>query len=105
MAIGNARYRRESTNPPHIMELKWRFTAREFSLFAGWFYHDLAQGNAWFGMPLAAGTGRVVTLNCHFVANYDWAGGAGGSYMVTAQVETRDWKTLTRADLDYLIAH
>lgn len=103
MELGVGRRRRISTAPPYVMSWRWKFSAPEYALFEGWVHHELKGGVELFTMPLPCGTGRIETVTCGFLAPPKESGSPGGSWTVEAEVEIRDYKRLTSAELAELI--
>lgn len=104
MAVGAARNRRTSTNPPHRFKLRWKLDSREFAIFMNWGHLVLQDFTAWFSIPLASSRQRIELVTCQFTDSPEWSAVSGGCFSVSAELEARDYPHLTAEELAALIA-
>jgi hypothetical protein len=102
MEQGPARQRREFTQVPTKIPVKWRFTDAEYAVFDAWYQWKGKAGAEWFIIPLRSGLG-VVDHVARFTKQYEAPLQKGIYWLVSMELETRDRPVLTEAELDILL--
>lgn len=93
---GPARARRRSLVAPWKNPVLWLFTLDEFELFQSFWKESLADGAAWFAMPVFIGRDYVVS-ECRFV-DLPQPSLKGVTWRVAATLEVQGRATMTRAE-------
>ena len=102
MEQGPARQRREFTQVPTKIPVKWRFTDAQYAVFDAWYQWKGKAGAEWFVIPLRSGLG-VIDHVARFTKQYEAPLSSGGFWLVTVELEVRDRPVLTEAELDILL--
>lgn len=102
MEQGPARQRREFTQVPTKIPVKWRFTDAQYAVFDAWYQWKGKAGAEWFVIPLRSGLG-VIDHIARFTKQYEAPLSSGGFWLVTVELEVRDRPVLSEAELDILL--
>jgi hypothetical protein len=102
MEQGPARQRREFTQVPTKIPVKWRFTDGQYAVFDAWYQWKGKAGAEWFVIPLRSGLG-VIDHVARFTKQYEAPLSSGGFWLVTVELEVRDRPVLSEAELDILL--
>ena len=102
MEQGPARQRREFTQVPTKIPVKWRFTDAQFAVFDAWVQWKGKAGAEWFVIPLRSGLG-VVDHVARFTKQYEAPLSSGLYWLVSMELEVRDRPVLSEAELDILL--
>jgi hypothetical protein len=102
MEQGPARQRREFTQVPTKIPVKWRFTDAQYAVFDAWYQWKGKAGAEWFIIPLRSGLG-VIDHVARFTRQYEAPLSSGGFWLVTVELEVRDRPVLSEAELDILL--
>lgn len=93
---GTARTRRRFRTAPWQMAHRWVWTLEQYELFKSFWSVTLAEGAAWFDMPVFTGAGYAVCA-CRFVEEPQ-ATLKGVSWTVDATLEVNGFTVLTKAE-------
>ena len=102
MEQGPARQRREFTQVPTKIPVKWRFTDAQFAVFDAWVQWKGKAGAEWFVIPLRSGLG-VIDHVARFTKQYEAPLHSGLYWLVSMELEVRDRPVLSEAELDILL--
>ncbi len=102
MESGPARQRREFTQVPSRVTVRWRLRNDQMALFEAWYAHKAKEGAEWFTIPLLAGLG-LEDHEARFTKQYDAPKRVGNGWWVDAELEVRKRPVLTEPELDILL--
>lgn len=102
MEAGPARQRREYTQVPTRIPVKWLFTSTEYAVFESWYLHEAKEGSEWFEVELLGGLG--LSLHEARLTRMFQAKPIGVVWEVTAEFEIRERPVLSREALDLALS-
>lgn len=102
MESGPARQRREFTQVPTKIPVRWKFRQDQLALFQAWYRWKADEGGEWFTIDLLSGLG-LVPHEARFVGQYKAPKRTEGGFFVDAELEVRELPVLTEPELDILL--
>ena len=102
MESGTARQRQRFTSVPTQVKIRWIMSGEQLGIFEAWYIYKAKQGAEWVSMSLSNGLGFTEN-QVRFVDQPRSSILSDSVWEVTADLEVREFATLTEEQLDAIL--